>query len=218
MKALQRSTEGVTDEASAVERLGLPVKAVSCRSANIKVTQPGDEIVAGLILGEKNMTIPNIRVGQGYDSHRLVEGRPLVLGGITIPFEKGLDGHSDADVLAHAIADALLGAAALGDIGKHFPDTDPTYKGISSIKLLEKVGELLEENHVFIENIDATIIAQKPKMAPHIPQMRKNMADALGIPESKINVKATTEEGLGFTGSGEGISSQAICLLTEIQD
>lgn len=159
-----------------------------------------------------------IRVGMGYDVHKLTEGRDLILGGVNIPWEKGLLGHSDADVLIHAIMDALLGAAALGDIGKHFPDTDPAYKGISSVKLLVHVAGLLKENGYAVGNIDATIIAQKPKMAPHIPQMRKNMAEALGITESKINVKATTEEGLGFTGSGEGISSQAICLLTEIKN
>ena len=152
-----------------------------------------------------------MRVGMGYDVHKLTEGRKLILGGVDIPWEKGLLGHSDADVLIHAVMDALLGAAALGDIGKHFPDTDPAYKGISSIKLLRKQGYA-------VGNIDATVIAQKPKMAPHIPQMRKNMADALGIPESKINIKATTEEGLGFTGRGEGIASQAICLLIEKQD
>ena len=159
-----------------------------------------------------------MRVGMGYDVHKLTEGRKLILGGVDIPWEKGLLGHSDADVLIHAVMDALLGAAALGDIGKHFPDTDPAYKGISSIKLLVHVAGLLRENGYEVGNIDATVIAQKPKMAPHIPQMRKNMAEALGISESQINVKATTEEGLGFTGSGEGISSQAICLLNEIQD
>ncbi|MDO5799400.1 MAG: 2-C-methyl-D-erythritol 2,4-cyclodiphosphate synthase [Eubacteriales bacterium] len=159
-----------------------------------------------------------MRVGMGYDVHKLTENRDLILGGVRIPWEKGLLGHSDADVLLHAVMDALLGAAALGDIGKHFPDTDPAYKGISSVKLLIHVAELLRENGYQVGNIDATIIAQKPKMAPHIPQMRKNMAEALGIPESKINVKATTEEGLGFTGTGEGISSQAICLLTEVRD
>ena len=159
-----------------------------------------------------------MRVGMGYDVHRLVEDRELILGGVTIPHEKGLLGHSDADVLLHAIMDALLGAAALGDIGKHFPDTDDQYKGISSIKLLVHVAELLRKQEYAVGNIDATVIAQKPKMAPHIPQMRKNMADALGIPESKINIKATTEEGLGFTGRGEGIASQAICLLIEKQD
>ena len=159
-----------------------------------------------------------MRVGMGYDVHRLTENRKLILGGVEIPYEKGLLGHSDADVLLHAIMDALLGAAALGDIGKHFPDTDPAYEGISSIKLLEHVGELLEQNNYVIENIDATIIAQRPKMLPHIPQMRKNVARALGIEESQINIKATTEEGLGFTGSGEGISSQAICLLVPVMD
>lgn len=162
--------------------------------------------------------VVSMRIGMGYDVHRLVEGRDLIIGGVKIPYEKGLLGHSDADVLLHAIMDALLGAAALGDIGKHFPDTDPTYKGISSIKLLEKVGELLEENHVFIENIDATIIAQAPKMRPHIDTMRENIAKALLIDVGQVNVKATTEEGLGFTGSGEGISSQAICLVTTPYD
>lgn len=155
-----------------------------------------------------------MRIGMGYDVHRLVPDRDLIMGGVRIPYEKGLLGHSDADVLLHAIMDALLGGAALGDIGKHFPDTDPQYKGISSMKLLEHVGELLEENCFFIENIDATIIAQAPKMRPYIDEMRSNIAGALGIDISQVNVKATTEEGLGFTGTGEGISSQAICLLT----
>ena len=154
-----------------------------------------------------------MRIGMGYDVHRLQAGCKLIMGGVEIPYEKGLLGHSDADVLVHAVMDALLGAAALGDIGKHFPDTDPAYKGISSILLLQKVGELLEEHCFLIENIDATIIAQAPKMRPHIDQMRQNMADALKIDVSQINVKATTEEGLGFTGAGEGISAQAICLL-----
>ena len=155
-----------------------------------------------------------MRIGMGYDVHRLVEDRKMIMGGVEIPFEKGLLGHSDADVLLHAIMDALLGAAALGDIGRHFPDTDEAYRGISSIRLLERVGELLEENLFFIENIDATIIAQMPKMRPYIEDMRQNIADALGISLSQVNVKATTEEGLGFTGAGEGIAAQAICLLT----
>ena len=155
-----------------------------------------------------------MRIGMGYDVHKLVTGRALIMGGVEIPYELGLLGHSDADVLLHAIMDALLGAAALGDIGKHFPDSDPAYKGISSILLLEKVGELLEENMFLIENIDATIIAQAPKMRPYIDTMRKNIADALKIDISQVNVKATTEEGLGFTGEGKGISSQAICMLT----
>lgn len=154
-----------------------------------------------------------MRIGMGYDVHRLTEDRKLIIGGVDIPYEKGLLGHSDADVLLHAIMDALLGASALGDIGKHFPDTDPAYKGISSIKLLEQVGKLLKDHGYVIGNIDATIIAQKPKMAPHIMYMRQNIANALNIEVNQINVKATTEEGLGFTGNGEGISSQAICLL-----
>ena len=155
-----------------------------------------------------------MRIGMGYDVHRLVEGRDLILGGVTIPYEKGLLGHSDADVLLHAIMDSLLGAAALGDIGLHFPDTDNAYKGISSVKLLEEVGKKLEDQLFFIENIDATIIAQAPKMRPYIEQMRTIIANALCIGLDRINIKATTEEGLGFTGAGEGISAQAICLLT----
>ena len=154
-----------------------------------------------------------MRIGMGYDVHRLAENRKMIIGGVEIPYEKGLLGHSDADVLLHAIMDALLGAAALGDIGKHFPDTDPENEGISSMKLLEKVGQLLEDNRYVIENIDATIIAQKPKMRPYIDIMRENIAGALGIDLSQVNVKATTEEGLGFTGAMEGISSQAICML-----
>ncbi len=154
-----------------------------------------------------------MRIGMGYDVHKLVEGRKLIIGGVEISHEKGLLGHSDADVLLHAISDALLGAAALGDIGKHFPDTDPEYKDADSLKLLARVGQLLEENNYFIENIDATIIAQQPKMRPHIDKMRENIAGALGIEVSQVNVKATTEEGLGFTGAKEGISSQAICML-----
>lgn len=159
-----------------------------------------------------------MRIGMGYDVHKLVEGRKLILGGVEIPNEKGLLGHSDADVLLHAIMDALLGAAALGDIGKHFPDTDPAYKGISSIRLLEHVADLLEEHQFLIENIDATIIAQRPKMRPYIDTMRENIAKALKMEADQINVKATTEEGLGFTGSGEGISSQAICMLEKVMN
>ena len=158
-----------------------------------------------------------MRVGMGYDVHRLTENRELILGGVKIPYEKGLLGHSDADVLIHAIMDALLGAAALGDIGKHFPDTDPEYKGISSIKLLEHVGRLIEEQLYVIGNIDATI-AQRPKMAPYIEQMRENVARALHLEIGQVNIKATTEEGLGFTGSGEGISSQAVACLDTIEN
>ena len=151
-----------------------------------------------------------MRIGMGYDVHKLVENRDLILGGVKIPYELGLLGHSDADVLLHAIMDSLLGASALGDIGKHFPDTDPKYKGISSIELLKHVGRLLHQHNYIIGNIDATIIAQKPKMAPN---MRENIATALNISIDQINVKATTEEGLGFTGEGLGISSQSICLI-----
>ena len=154
-----------------------------------------------------------MRVGMGYDVHRLIPDRDLIIGGVKIPFEKGLLGHSDADVLLHAVMDALLGAAALGDIGRHFLDTDPAYKGISSVLLLEKVRDLLESHGFSIGNIDATVIAQRPKMAPHIPQMKENMAKALGIPKDCINIKATTEEKLGFTGREEGIAAQAVCLL-----
>ena len=157
-----------------------------------------------------------MRVGMVYDVHRLTEGRKLILGGVEIPYEKGLLGHSDADVLLHAVMDALLGAAGLGDIGKHFPDTDARYKGISSMKLLEETGNMLEEHLYIVENIDATIIAQQPKMRPHIEKMEQNIADALGIEASQVNVKATTEEGLGFTGAGEGISAQAVCLLEKM--
>ncbi len=157
-----------------------------------------------------------MRIGTGYDVHRLAVDRKLILGGVEIPWEKGLLGHSDADVLLHAVMDALLGAAALGDIGQHFPDTDPAYRGISSLELLRRVAGLLSENRLQVQNIDATIIAQAPKMRPHIDAMRENIARALQIGPGRVSVKATTEEGLGFTGSGEGISAQAACLLEEL--
>ena len=154
-----------------------------------------------------------MRIGMGYDVHRLVEDRDLIIGGEKIEYEYGLLGHSDADVLLHAIMDALLGAAALGDIGTHFPDTDERYRGISSVRLLAYVDQLLEENGYSVGNIDATIIAQRPKMAPHIPKIRENIANTLWLELNQVNIKATTEEGLGFTGSGEGISAQAVCIL-----
>ena len=159
-----------------------------------------------------------MRIGQGYDVHRLVKGRKLIIGGVDIPYEKGLLGHSDADVLLHAVMDALLGAAALGDIGQHFPDSDERYKGISSIALLKEVGKILQENGYMIENIDSTVIAQRPKLLPYRPQMAENIAAALGIEKEQVSVKATTEEGLGFTGTGEGISAQAIALLSSVAD
>ena len=154
-----------------------------------------------------------MRIGMGYDVHRLVEDRDLIIGGEKIEYEYGLLGHSDADVLLHAIMDALLGAAALGDIGTHFSDTDERYRGISSVRLLAYVDQLLEENGYSVGNIDATIIAQRPKMAPYIPKIRENIANTLGLELNQVNIKATTEEGLGFTGSGDGISAQAVCIL-----
>ena len=156
-----------------------------------------------------------MRIGHGYDVHRLVEGRDLILGGVKIDFELGLLGHSDADVLLHAVSDALLGAAGLGDIGRHFPDTDPKYKGADSRVLLRHVVKLVKENGYRISNVDVTMIAQKPKLKDHIPQMVKNIAADLEIPENRVNVKATTEEKLGFTGTMEGMACHAVCLLEE---
>ena len=159
-----------------------------------------------------------MRVGMGYDVHKLVENRKLILGGVAIPYEYGILGPSDADALVHAIMDALLGAAALRDIGRHFPDNDPAYEGADSIELLKKVGEMLEERMYLIENIDATVIAQKPKLLPYIDTMVKNVAEALHLEEDQVNIKATTEEGLGFTGKKEGISAQAICCISKALD
>lgn len=159
-----------------------------------------------------------MRIGQGYDVHKLVEGRDLIIGGVNIPYEKGLLGHSDADVLIHAVIDALFGAAGLGDIGEHFPDGDSRYKDVSSMELLKQTAGILEEQGYIIENIDSTVIAQKPKLLTYRPQMAENIADALNLPVKKVNVKATTEEGLGFTGSGEGIAAHAVTLLTSVED
>ena len=158
-----------------------------------------------------------MRVGHGYDVHRLVEGRKLILGGVEIPWEKGLLGHSDADVLVHAVMDALLGAAGLWDIGHAFPDNDPAYAGIDSMLLLARVRDMLTEKGYTVGNVDATILAQRPKLASHIPQMRRNIAQVLGVEEDCVNVKATTEEGLGFTGSGEGMAAHAVCLLEQVE-
>ena len=154
-----------------------------------------------------------VRIGHGYDVHRLVEGRQLILGGVDIPWERGLLGHSDADVLTHAVMDALLGAAGLGDIGRHFPDTDPAYAGADSLRLLAHVTALLRERGFTVGNVDATVLAQQPKLAPYIPQMRDNLARAIGADPEQVNVKATTEEGLGFTGSGEGMAAHAVALI-----
>ena len=157
-----------------------------------------------------------MRIGHGYDVHQLTEGRKLILGGVEIPFERGLLGHSDADVLTHAVMDALLGAAGLGDIGKAFPDTDPSYAGADSLGLLDTVMEMLEQAGFRVGNVDATILAQRPKLAPHIPQMRENLARHMGVPADRVNVKATTVEKLGFTGSGAGMAAHAVCLLEEV--
>lgn len=159
-----------------------------------------------------------MRAGIGYDVHRFAENRKLILGGVEIPFEKGLAGHSDADVLLHAVTDALLGAAGLGDIGEHFPDTDLQWEGADSLKLLRMTRDLLEDSNFFIANVDCTVICQRPQIGPYKEQMRKNIAEALGIPEDRVNVKGKTEEGLGFTGSGEGIKAQAVCLVDEPAD
>ena len=189
-----------TDDASLAERAGMQVEIVTGDYGNIKITTKED--------------LPmEYRVGTGFDVHKFEEGRPLILGGVDIPYEKGLAGHSDADVLVHALMDALLGAAALGDIGRHFPDTDQQYKGISSLKLLEHVGKLLTEEGYSIGNVDVTVIAQAPKIAPHIEEMRDNIAEILKLEKSRINIKGTTTEKLGFTGRKEGIAAEAVCAL-----
>ena len=203
-----------TDEAALVERLGHGVGIVEGSYDNIKITTPEDMEVGKLILGRMesaNRTgAPNLRIGHGFDVHRLQDDRKLILGGVQIPFAMGLLGHSDGDVLCHAIADSLLGAAALGDIGRHFPDSDPEFEGISSLIILESVRKILDDRGFCIVNVDSTIVAQRPKVSKFISQMRKNIADALGIDKDRISVKATTTEGLGYTGRGEGIGAYAV--------
>lgn len=203
-KLLAENTDfSITDDAQLFEKSGYEVAICKGSYENFKITTIDD------IKKEKTM-----RIGHGYDVHRLVENRKLILGGVKIPYEKGLLGHSDADVLAHAVSDALLGAMALGDIGKHFPDTDPQYKGADSLYLMSCVKKLLDEKGAKIENVDATILCQRPKLAPHILTMRENIARTLGLCVDCVSVKATTEEGLGFTGSGEGIAVHAVCLVS----
>lgn len=202
-----------TDDASLVERLGIKVKLVVGNYHNIKITTPEDMVIAAGLLGKGRS---NMRIGTGYDVHRLVEGRKLILGGVEVPYALGLDGHSDADVLLHAIKDALLGAAALGDIGRHFPDSDLQYKGASSLKLLQRVRELLTEKGYTVHNVDATIVAEKPKLAPYIPQMNAIIAEALQVGAGQVNIKATTTEGLGFTGRKEGIAAQAVATIVDV--
>ena len=222
-KAYQQAMEEQylgTDDASLVERLGVRVKIVAGNYENLKVTTPEDLIVAETLLQEQNnSSMKNrqksegkdmVRFGMGYDVHKLVEGRKLILGGVEVPYIYGLDGHSDADVLLHSIKDALLGAAALGDIGKHFPDTDMQYKGVSSIVLLEKVRDIIGEHGYIVNNIDATIVAERPKLAPYISEMNQRIAAALQVEIGQVNVKATTTEGLGFAGKGAGIASYAV--------
>lgn len=202
-----------TDDCQLMEKVGHPVRLVAGLDTNLKLTTPEDVQLANAILHSHAKEEYTMRIGHGYDVHRLVEGRALILGGINIPFERGLLGHSDADVLTHAIMDALLGAAALGDIGGLFPDTDPAYAGADSIRLLEDVVARVCTCGYRIANIDATVLAQQPKLKPHIPAMRERLATACGVSSERINLKATTEEGLGFTGAMQGIAAHAVCLL-----
>jgi len=206
-----------TDEATLVEKMGRPVDLVEGSEFNFKITTPHDLELAEAILKKRkdNRVKPMMRIGEGYDVHRLVEGRELILGGVKIPFELGLKGHSDADALLHSIADALLGAAAAGDLGTHFPDSDPQFKDASSLDLLEQVRQLIERKGFQVHNVDATLICQRPKLAPFVPAMRENISQALRVPLDQVNVKATTEEGLGFTGNMEGLAAKAVVLLTQ---
>lgn len=201
-----------TDDCQLIEAAGGRVRLTPGDSRNIKLTTPEDMLAAEAFLGQRRED-RRMRVGYGYDVHRLVEGRKLILAGVDIPFERGLLGHSDADVLTHAVADALLGAAALGDIGRLFPDSDPRYAGADSLKLLGEVCRVLKENGYAIGNLDCTLIAQRPKIAPYIQRMRENLANACGVDVEQISVKATTEEGLGFTGSEEGMAASAVALV-----
>ena len=207
---------GVTDDNMLVEMIGGEVYAVDCGRENIKITLPSDIRYAEFIM-QRRKAMNEIRVGHGYDVHRLIDGRRLVLGGVEIPFDRGLLGHSDADVLLHAVMDALLGACGMGDIGRHFPDTSEEFKDISSLLLLRRVGSLICEAGYSIVNIDATVILQKPRIAPYIDDMVSNIAEVLKIESGRINVKATTEEGLGFTGCEEGVSAHAVALVGKRQ-
>lgn len=207
LAAHRRAAARYTDDAALMEAAGFPVYLTPGSPDNLKLTSPEDLRMAG------GLFLP--RIGYGFDVHRLVSGRALVLGGVSVPYEKGLQGHSDADVALHALMDAMLGAMALGDIGKHFPDTDEAYRGISSMLLLRHVVALLKAHHARVTNCDVTIVAQKPKLLPYIPQMRQNVADALEMPLARVNIKATTTEKLGFEGEEKGISAQAVCMVQE---
>ena len=212
MDAALAAGRDFTDDCQLMEQAGHPVQLVPGQDTNLKLTTPEDIRLAQAMMGTKEEH--PMRIGHGYDVHRLVEERPLILGGVTVPYEKGLLGHSDADVLTHAAMDALLGAAALGDIGKLFPDNDPAYAGADSIRLLERVMTRIREEGYALGNLDVTVLCQRPKLAPHIPAMREKLAAACGVEVGHVSIKATTEEGLGFTGSGEGIAAHAVCLLT----
>ena len=211
-EAAQQAGYRGTDDASLLEQLHLPVQTVPGNRRNLKLTTPEDMLMATSMLHDD---FPMLRIGHGFDVHRLTEGRALVLCGVTVPHTLGLLGHSDADVALHALMDAMLGALALGDIGQHFPDTDPRYKGISSMALLQCVVTLLQSHGARVTNADITISAQKPKLAPHIPAMRQNVADALALPLDRVSVKATTTEHLGFEGREEGISATAVCMVSQ---
>lgn len=211
-----KALENITDDNMLVESIGVDVYAVDLGQTNIKITTHDDLAVARNILIERGESeVSEVRIGHGYDVHKLVEGRKLILGGVDIPHTKGLLGHSDADVLLHAIMDSLLGAAALGDIGRHFPDTSEEYRGISSIKLLSKVSELLRKNGFKVVNVDATLVLQSPKVAKFVPEMISNIAEALNISEDRISVKATTEEHLGFTGREEGAAAHSVSMISK---
>lgn len=214
-KALANAEDlfAITDDNMLVEALGVKPAIVDVGSDNIKITTPDDIEYAEFLIKKRDKHMPEFRIGHGYDVHRFSEGRELILGGVKIPYERGLLGHSDADVLVHAVMDSLLGAAALGDIGRHFPDTDEKFRGISSLDLLKRVSVLLFENGYRINNIDVTLILQKPKIATYIEQMIDNISEVLDISRGRINIKATTEEKLGFTGSGEGAAAHAVSLL-----
>ncbi len=209
----EKSGGDYTDDCALCEKFGAKIKLVDIGKNNIKLTTKADIETASTLLNKGNKTM--IRTGHGYDAHRFAEGRKLVLGGVDIPYSLGLDGHSDADVLCHAVMDALLGAAALGDIGKHFPPSDDEYLGISSITLLERTRDILIKNGYSFANIDATVIAQNPKLSPYIEKMRENIAAALCVDKDAVSVKATTEEKMGFTGRMEGISAHCVCLITK---
>ena len=209
-----------TDESSVVRRAGHRVTVVPGSPNNIKITRPLDLDIAELLISGRSregrfaeMNGPTLRIGQGVDYHRLTEGRRLILGGVEIPFEKGLEGHSDADVLSHAVCDALLGAAAIGDIGRHFPDTDPSNLGRNSLEFLCEVRAMVETAGWNICNVDTTLLVQRPKLAPHLDDMKKNIAASLGLEPEDVNIKATTTEGMNAEGRGEGISAQAVALL-----